>query len=387
MSTKLEFPKNFLWGSATASYQVEGGIENCDWADASRHGYVPECGKACDHYNKYEEDFDLMKKMGHTFHRISIEWARIEPKEGQFDEKEIEHYRSVLHALHKREITPMVTCWHWTLPMWLSEKGGFSNEGFCEYFSRYCSKLVEELGDEAHLWATINEPMVVASHGYLKGTFPPFKKNIYKYLRSVSVLSQAHINAYRSMKAVRSDIRIGIAKHQIYFDSNNNPFNKILVRLADWWWNDRFLEEIRTHQDFIGLNHYHYKPFGIKLTTPRTDIGWEMYPPAIYHCLMRLKQYNVPVYITENGLADAQDIYRAEYITNYLKEVHHAIQDGVFVRGYLYWAFMDNYEWTFSFDKRFGLVEVDFETLERKERPSSKVYSKIIQDNGITLEE
>ena len=383
MPDKKKFPNNFLWGAATASYQVEGGVEGNDWADAARHGNAPVCGDACDHYNRYEEDFDLAKEMNHNFHRFSIEWSRIEPKEGEFDQKEIEHYRKVLKALHKRGITPMVTCWHWTLPVWLADKGGYRSYDFCNYFERYCTKLVEELGDLARLWVTINEPLVVASHGYIKGTFPPYKRSPYGYVNALEVLAQAHMNAYRGMKKARFDIQIGIAKHNIYFESNKNPINKVRVMLGNWWWNDRFLEMVRTHQDFIGLNHYHYKPYGIHINTPRTDMGWEIHPDALYHTLMRLKQYQKPIYITESGLADAADTLREDYIKGYLRAVHRAIVDGVPVLGYLYWSLLDNYEWNYSFDKRFGLIEVDYKTQKRTIRHSARAYADIIKHNGL----
>jgi len=383
MSEIKKFPNNFLWGSATASYQVEGGISNNDWAEAARHGDAPECDRACDHYNRYEEDFDIAKELNHTCHRFSIEWSRIEPEEGKFDQNEIEHYRKVLRALQQRGITPFVTCWHWTLPIWLAKKGGFSKEDFCMYFSRYCTKLIKELGDEARYWITMNEPLVVASHGYGKGTFPPYRKSPFKYFFTIDVLSQAHINAYRAMKKVRSDIRIGIAKHSIYFESNWNPINKLRKIISDWWWNDRFLEKIRTHQDFIGLNHYHYVPYGVPTRGPRTDMGWEIHPEAIYHSIMMLKDYEKPIYITENGIADAKDTLREHYIRRYLAQVHRAIQEGALVYGYMYWSLLDNFEWNFSFDKRFGLVEIDFKSQKRIIRDSARVYAEIIKNNAV----
>jgi len=377
------FPKNFLWGAATASYQVEGGIENNDWAQAARDGMVPSCGDACDHYNRFEKDFDRAKELNHNFHRFSIEWARIEPREGQWDEKEIEHYRNVLKALNARGITPMVTCWHWTVPQWCAEKGGISNLNFPTYFKRYCKKLVAELGNEAHLWVTINEPLVVASHGYFKGSFPPFRRAPLTYIKTLDTLAEAHMCAYRLMKEERGDIRVGVAKHNIHFDANLNPYNKVRAAFANWWWNDRFLDTIRAHQDFIGLNHYHYVPFGFSPDLARTDMGWNIYPPALYHAIMRLREYNVPIYITESGLADADDSRRADYIRGYLEEVHRAISDGMPVLGYLYWSLLDNYEWTHGFEKRFGLIEVNYETFERRIRDSARVYADIITRNAL----
>ncbi len=176
MSTTYTFPKDFLWGAATASYQVEGGIENCNWAQAARDGKVPECGRACDQYNRYEEDFDIAKKLGHNAHRFSVEWVRIEPKEGVFDKDAIDHYRDVIRALKNREIEPMITLWHWTTPLWFEEKGGWTHKDAEKFFIQYVTRVVQEF-PEVKLWVIYNEPETIARHGYLIGDRPPFKRN------------------------------------------------------------------------------------------------------------------------------------------------------------------------------------------------------------------
>lgn len=173
---KKKFPLNFYWGAATASYQVEGNIENTDWSQAARDGKVPPAGLLADSYNRYKEDFDIAKKLGHNAHRFSVEWARIEPEEGKFDEKEIVHYREVLEALRQRDIEPFITLWHFTLPLWFSERGGFERDDAPELFARYCAYVVEHLGDLCTNFSTINEPNVFGSNGWLRGSWPPFKR-------------------------------------------------------------------------------------------------------------------------------------------------------------------------------------------------------------------
>ncbi len=382
------FPDGFLWGASTAAYQVEGGIENTDWAQAGREGKVPVAGRACDHYHRFEEDFDIARSLGHTCHRFSIEWARIEPEEGKFDEKEIEHYRKVLRALKARGIIPMVNVWHFTLPVWFSERGGFLHRDAPTVFARYAAHIILRLGGEAELWLTENEPLVYAGGGYLRGVWPPFiKRDPFKFLRVCGALIEAHKHAYTAMKKVRPEIRIGIAKHNIFFESNANPFNIFLRIFTDWFWNHHFLQRIAGYQDFIGLNHYHHRKFGATArdmaTVVRSDMGWEVHPTSLYHALIALKKYALPIYVSENGIADAADTKRTKFILDAVASVHRAISEGVRVEGYLYWSLLDNFEWAEGYTKRFGLVEVDYETYARKVRPSAYVYKRVCEQNAL----
>lgn len=379
-----KFPDNFLWGSSTASYQVEGGIENTDWAQAAREGRVPVCGRACDHYNLYEKDFDIIVALGHNTHKISVEWARIEPEEGVFDEKEIEHYKKVLDALHIRNIKPIVNMWHFTLPLWFSEKGGFENPRSPFYFARYCAYVTNRLDGKEDTYVTINEPLVLASNAYFKKNWPPFKKNPVAFLRVFKNLIRSHITAYEAMKKECPEIKIGISKNNIYFHSNANPFNMLYAGFMNWFWNRRFLNGIKNHQDFIGLNHYfHHKFGGPKENYVKSDMDWDINPDALYKVLLELKLYKKPIIVTENGVADAQDSRRTDFIKGYVGAVHKAIEAGVPVSGYLHWSLLDNYEWAFGFTKRFGLVEVNYDTLERKIRPSALEYKKICDANAL----
>lgn len=379
-----KFPDGFLWGAATASYQVEGGIENNDWAQAAREGKVPPCGRACDHYNRFEADFDLAKELGHNAHRLSIEWARIEPEEGKFDEREIEHYAQVLQALRARGIVPFVTLWHFTQPLWFAHRGGFLHSKSTEVFARYCRFVAERLGHEGIFYMTINEPQIMFLDGQVKGKFPPFNRSLFSGLRAMRGMARAHKAAYAAIHAVHPDAQVGLATHNNYFDFGRNFLAAPLAWFLSWWWNRRFLNVVRGAYDFIGLNHYFHTTIGWHPgSVPRSDMGWEIHPESLYRCLMELRRYKVPVYITENGLADADDSRRAEYIAGYTEKVLNAIKDGADVRGYLHWSLMDNYEWAEGFTKRFGLIEINYETLARTVRPSARLFAKIASENTL----
>lgn len=406
--TDKKFPDGFYWGAATASYQVEGGIENNDWAQAAKEGRVPECGIACDHYNRFESDFDIAKDLGHTAHRFSVEWARIEPEEGKFDLEAIAHYRQVLQALKDRNLEPFITLWHFTLPLWFSESGGFERKDAPEVFARYCSFVVSQLSDLCAHVSTMNEPAVFASNGWLRGTWPPFKrftltdmvsitnsgrqheakyqkglKPLFLYFKVMQTLALSHNLAYKKIKEVSSSTEVSVVKHVIVFDANGNPFNKVKAWIANYFWTHKFMQRVKDSCDSVGLNYYFYTQFGDKRKWRKTDMDWNFAPEHIYDALKMLSRYGKPMFVSEAGLADATDSGRAEYITRQVVATWQAIEDGMDVRGHLYWSLLDNYEWALGFEKRFGLVEVNYETLERKVRPSAYVYKKICEDNGI----
>lgn len=400
----LRVPKGFYWGAATASYQVEGGIENCDWALAAREGRVPACGRACDHYNRYEADFDIAKELGHNAHRFSIEWARIEPEEGKWNHQEIEHYRKVIQALKARGLRPYTTLWHFTLPLWFSQTGGFERSDSPEVFARYAKFIAEHLGDEIDSLTTMNEPIVYAGIGWLKGNWPPFKRfslgpglattnsgdverarptvsafSIFTYRKVVKNLAQSHNLAYQEIKSIKPHLDVSLVKHVVAFDSDWNPFNMLRAWFTDNFLNHSFLRKVYKHCDSIGLNYYHYVKFGNRPHYKKTDMDWEMVPEGIYYALKTLSKYKKPVFVSEAGLADHDDSDRAEYITMQVEGTLRALADGVDVRGHMYWSLLDNYEWALGFEKRFGLVEINYDTLERKIRPSAWEYKKLIE--------
>ncbi len=401
----FQFPKNFYWGSATSNYQVEGGNHNDwsewekenaerlaketekkfghlqNWSEIKKQAQNPQnyiSGRACDHYNRYEEDFDIAKSLEHSAHRFSIEWSRIEPEEGKFNEREIEHYRKVIKALRGRGIEPFITLWHWPIPIWLRDKGGWENKKVIDYFSRYAEKIVSSLKDDVKFWITINEPEIYANNSYLKGVWPPQEKSLFSYLRVVKNLIKVHRKVYRIIKTINPNSQLGIAKNNIYFEGWQ-------LFLINWWWNFYFLNQIKNYQDFIGLNYYFHRRFLKNKNEIISDLGWEIYPEGIYYVLKDLKRYNKPIYITENGVADAKDKKREKFIKEHLRYVYKAIQEGVDVRGYFYWSLLDNFECDKGFWPRFGLVEVDYKTGERKIRPSAYEYAEIIKENALNL--
>ncbi len=409
------FPENFYWGAGTAAHQVEGGLNN-DWTEweksASRikslkssiksgefrrtlpahlwekwptpddiENYIS--GRACDSYNRFREDFDIAKSLGHNAHRLSVEWSRIEPEEGKFDEKEIEHYREVIGALRERGIEPFVTLWWWPIPLWLRDKGGWESSKVVQYFSRYIEHTAGRLKDLVTFWITINEPEIYVSASYRHGFFPPHKKSFVSRLVVTVNLVAAHKQAYKAIHAIAPASQVGIANNTTYFEPGTEGF-------CSWnkFWNLWFLNQIRNNQDFIGLNYYFHKRIPRAKSEEDlelSDMGWEIYPPGIYHVLKDLAAYQKPIYITENGVADARDSVRGKYLKEHLYWVLRAIEEGVDVRGYLHWALLDNFEWDKGFWPRLGLVEMDYRTLERKIRSSALMYKKIAETNSLEL--
>ena len=388
MGKILKFPEGFLWGTATSAYQVEGGIEDCDWArDFS-------AGKACDHYSLYEKDFDLLQSLNQNAYRFSIEWSRIEPEAGKFNLKEIRRYEDILQSLKARKIKTMVTLSHFTLPIWLAEMGGWASSGINFYFPRFAKKIFDKFQNLVDLWITVNEPLVLASNSYLEGIWPPHRKSLSLFFKAIRNQESCHKKIYKIFHRNKPEVKIGIAKNNCFFEpsSQKSFFDKIGTKACSYFWNQYFLDRIKNHLDFIGLNYYfHYEikfPFkrlsgkGIK-----SDIGWEIYPMGIYYALGELKKYNLPIYITENGLADQKDQLRESFIRDHLYWVWKAIEQWVDVRGYFHWSLMDNFEWEKRFGPKFGLIEVDFKNFERKIRPSAIYYAQVCKDNQLIIKE
>jgi beta-glucosidase len=412
---QYKFPDGFLWGSATSAHQVEGGNFN-DWtewektnaprlADEAKREQqkwqrekFPEMlepenyisGRACDHYNRYDEDFDMAKALGQNAHRFSIEWSRIEPEEGRFDEKEMEHYRQVVRALKERGIEPFLTLWHWPLPIWLAKKGGVKNKDFPEHFEQYVKKIAEALGGDVKNWLTINEPEIYALNSYYRGRWTPQKKGIFNFYFSMKSLVKAHQRAYRAIKKITPLSMVGVVCNLSDFKSSEGVVNAMLKIIFERFWNHRFLQRVDRQLDYIGLNFYFHNRinYGINKNKKEvvSDVGWDTHPEGIGNVLLSLKRYDKPVYITESGLADKDDKNRSWFIKETLGAVSKAMAGGVNVRGYFHWSLLDNFEWDKGFWPRFGLVEVDYRTMERKIRPSAWEYAKICKSNVVASE-
>lgn len=398
-SAKITLPANFLLGAATSAHQVEGDNINSDWWYWEKQGKLPESGLAADHYHKFDNDFGLAQQIGLNAFRISIEWARIEPSENRFETREVEHYLKVLQSLKEHNLTRMVTLWHFTLPMWAAEKGGFENPEVVEAFARFAWFIAQNLGEEIDLWCTLNEPELYAGLSYSKGIWPPFKQiNILAFM-VMRNLVQAHKRAYLAIKQVRPQAIVGIAKNAVYYEAYRpkNILDQIVKFFSNAFGNHYFLNRIRKELDFVGVNYYFYNSMMFSWPTKilemnfnflknrptdppeiqRSDMGWRTFPEGIFHVLKDLKRYGKPIYITENGIANARDDMRQDYIRQHLEWTAKAIAAGVDVRGYFYWSLIDNYEWADGYRPLFGLVEVNRETLARTIRPSAEIFKEV----------
>ncbi|KKS33420.1 MAG: Beta-glucosidase A [Parcubacteria group bacterium GW2011_GWC2_42_12] len=406
MAKILKFPPGFLWGVSTSAYQIEGGIDN-DWSEWERTEVRRKklkeenknlsdfiCGQACDSYNKYEEDLDLVKGLNCGAYRMGLEWARLEPEQGKFDQAEIKHYRQVLAAAKKRNLKVVLTLWHWTNPLWLTAQGGWANNQAIEYFARYVELAARELGEYVDYWVTINEPMVYIANGYLTAKFPPNKKNIFQAWRVCQNLVKAHRAGYGIIHEKIPAAKIGLTMLTNYFEPahKGNLVEVFSAKLADHCWNDRFVKKLKNKFDFLGLDYYFhdrlawYPPFRKNLNKEVTDMGWEIYPAGIYQVLKNYAKFKKPLFIMENGLADQGDKKRVKFITGHLQYVHQAISEGVDARGYFYWSLIDNFEWAHGFKPKFGLYVVDRKTFARLPRPSARIYSEICKNNQVRVE-
>lgn len=386
----MNFPKGFLWGAATSAYQVEGGIDNNDWA---RVQAMPKPGLACDHYHRFAEDFSIAKKLHHNAHRLSLEWSRIEPEEGRWDEAELRHYHEVLEFLKQNGMMTFVTVHHFTNPIWVARQGGWANKKTIKDFEKFVAKISQSIGYLIDFWVTINEPNIYANLGYMSGVWPPFNKNIIKAYLVYRNMLEAHDKAFEIIHNYYPKAQVGFAQNFSWRRAEEESYlEKLFIKFINWLTYD--FPYRRTRNDFIGVNHYtdiHLKlslwsknPIAFrKHPGPASERGWAIHPHAIFQVLNKLKNLKIPIYITENGLADAKDEKRGDYIRGYLSEINRAIRDGVDVRGYMHWSLMDNFEWEDGYKWKFGLVEVDFKTQKRTIRESARVYAEICKNNAV----
>ena len=397
----LKFPQDFLWGAATSAYQVEGGNVNCDWWQWEKDKGKENSGQACRHYEFYEQDFDLAKNLNHNAHRLSIEWSRIEPREGEFSKGELKHYIDVILSLRARNIEPVVTLHHFTNPAWFSKSGGWEKRGSVARFLRYCDFVTRSLAQHVRYWITINEPNVYISHAYILGVWPPEAKSYLKAKTVENNFIAAHIRAFRIIHKIYRELSlgepsVGIAQNMMAFlPCTESLKNRFAALLRDKWYNLGFLDKIMRHNtmDFIGVNYYsrqlvELKKWGINnfatdvcknnhFPVKKNSLGWDIYPEGLFELLLKLKIYRLPVIITENGICTADDNLRWDYIYAHLKNIRLAMEKGVPVIGYLYWSLMDNFEWDKGFGPRFGLIDIDYSSYKRTIRESAVKFGQV----------
>lgn len=411
---------------ATAAYQVEGNCDNNNWSaweNARDENGKPRIKNgrraelACDHWNRYREDILLMQELGVKAYRFSVEWSKIEPREGEFDEAALQHYREVCDALLAAGLTPMVTLHHFTHPIWFEQKGAFEKAENIPLWIRFCEKVFQTLQDKVDLWCTINETEVFASQGYFQGVFPPGKKDPQLTGEVLKNLLEAHVQVYQAIKRLPGGgkARLGLVKDIFQFDPNSrwNFWDWLVSRKLNDLFTDSILEYFRTGHfefsipgmvnlehfnaeaprtlDFIGLNYYsHFRVkfqfnpqefFTFKFLPDEimTDMPYPIYAEGFYRALKTLAQLQKPIYITENGIADAKDDRRELFIRRYLYALSQAIKEGCDVRGYFYWSLLDNFEWAEGYDMKFGLYEVDFTTQKRELREGAKYFVNVVK--------
>lgn len=434
MKKATPFPKDFLWGASTASHQVEGGtvnqwsvweLENASrlaksarrrlgelpaWDDVKNQASDPSnyvSGDGVRHYDRYEEDFGYLEQLNLNAFRFGIEWARLEPAAGEYDEAAIRHYHAYIDALLERGITPVLNLWHWTVPVWFSDAGGFTDKANLHHFKRFTEKVVEEYGEKVPYIITLNEPNVYSSFSYLTGEWPPARKEPRTAFRVYRNLVKAHKQAYAVIKMRNPDIQVGVAAQlaNIQAERPHNVFDSIFTKVMRYGWNWWFLNRIKRQQDFVGINYYftdYYKALSWQRKTdkprdaheakienkisfvqrenpsqPLNDLGWYMEPEGLYPLLLRAwRHYRKPIIVTENGLADATDARRQWWLEQTMVAMERALGKGVDIRGYMHWSLLDNFEWAYGWWPRFGLVEVDRgQGMKRTVRPSARWWA------------
>ena len=449
----ITFPKGFFWGTATAAYQIEGGWNEDGKAESIWDRFAHTPGKikngdtgdvACDSYHRWREDIALMQAMNLSSYRFSISWPRVQPMgSGAVNSKGIDYYSRLADTLLEAHLRPFVTLYHWDLPQALEDAGGWSNRDTASRFADYVQLVAQALGDRVTDWMLFNEPDAFVDLGYLEGTHAPGHKSLLDFLRATHVVNLAQGAGFRALKATRPAARVGTAFSMSPCEpATNSEEDKLAAERAHAITNVWFvepalrgrypealtflpetamgvksgdMEKARAPLDFIGINLYYrtiaFAPgtieraahaqewlFPVKMEGghegPKTDIGWEVWPDALYEMVMRItRDYNRSVIeITESGCAyndgpDASgtihDARRISYHREYLAALARAISDGADVRGYHAWTLMDNFEWAEGFSQRFGLAYVDFKTQKRTIKDSGRWYAMVAAENRV----
>lgn len=441
-----QFPKDFLWGAASASFQVEGarnedGKTDSIW-DATSAGHIKRNVNGdvtCDHYHRYKEDVALMKELGLKTYRFSISWPRIMPKRGVINGAGIQFYQDLVDELLKAGIEPLCTLYHWDLPMWVYNEGGWENPQIVKEFMEYVQVVVDALSDRVRYWMTFNEPACFIGFGLFDGRQAPFRINRMEKeqkFRDLARISKnvllSHGEAVRIIRSQskQSDPQIGFALNARNFipsDQAEAAVEEARRKMFDIeegsymaanWWADpmilgkapKYLEDVLTEEelkticqplDFFGYNVYFANNYNADANTPdkgwagmpRTQLGWAITPEVLYWSPKFLyERYHLPILITENGMSNldfvmrdgkVHDPQRIDYMDRYLRELHNVMEDGVEVVGYTAWSIMDNFEWAEGCDPRFGLIYVDYRTQERIPKDSFYWYQNVIRKGGL----
>lgn len=413
MNPKFEFPKGFLWGTATAAHQVEGNNVNSDvWVmeHVPKTPYVEPSGDACDHYHRYRSDIALLAELGFNSYRFSIEWARIEPEEGEFSYAILEHYRDMLRACHEYGLTPIVTFHHFSSPRWLIASGGWESPATPDKFARYCERASQHLGDLIGVACTINEANIaslIVEWGFAPSSRQRLKETWWKATaktlgisprrlapfiyatssKAPDVILSSHCKAVESIKSASGNFPVGItlALQDIQpvegGEKRAARMNKVI--------NDIYLDSLGD-DDFVGVQSYSRVRIGPQGLLPEeegvelTQMGYEFWPEALEATIRyAIARANLPVIVTENGIGTADDTRRIEYVRRALQGVTNCLRDGLDIRGYTYWSAFDNYEWSLGYRPTFGLITVNRETQERNVKPSARWLGAIARANSI----
>ena len=388
---EITFPDRFVWGTATAAHQIEGGNVNNDWW-AMEHdpasGCVEVSGDACDSFNRYPEDIALVAGLGFSSYRFSLEWSRIEPEEGEFSRAALDHYRRMAATCHEHDVMPVVTFHHFTHPRWLADSGTWEAPEAPDRFARFCERVTAHFGDLIGMACTFNEPNVVATMGWRHGIFPPRVRDRARRLAVNDALVVAHRKAVDAIRSGRGDAPVGLTLSMT--DYQLQPGGEEWLDRIRRPSEDVFLEATGG-DDFIGVQTYTRARVGPDGSlggedgVPTTQMGYEFWPEALEGTIRRATEMTggVPVYVTENGIGTDDDRSRIEYVGRALVALKRCLDDGIDVRGYFYWSLLDNFEWVLGYGPTFGMVAVDRETFERRPKPSAAWLGGVAWANAL----
>lgn len=387
-----DFPPTFLWGGSTSAHQVEGGNTNNDWWDWERSPdtqAVEVSGDAIDQWHRFPEDFALLASLGHTAHRFSIEWSRIQPAPGVISHAAIAHYRQMLETLAADGMSAFVTIYHKALPRWVATRGGWLADDALETFGNYVRIVATELGDLIPFACTINEPQILPLMGYLTGQFPPAMRDLDTARKVNATLMEAHRVAVGELRSGAGAPKIGTCLQLAPLSPLTPADTELTNDLVDLMITSH-IDDLRAGGDvgdWVGLQYYTRVSIDRNLPTllapgpegaELTEMRWEVYPEGMGEMLRTVATVGLPVYVTENGIATRDDNQRVRYLASHLAEVKRAMDDGIDIRGYIYWSAFDNYEWNHGFAPTFGLVGIDHnDNLRRFVRPSAHAFERV----------